>query len=352
MKILLAYSGGLDTSVAIVWLQKQYNAEIIGFCSDVGQEEDLEAARAKALRTGAKACHVLDQREEFVRDFVFPAVRGAAIYEGEYYLGTALARPCIARGMMEVATREGCTAIAHGSTGKGNDQVRFELTVMALDPSLTIEAQLAEVLLLHRVADTREAARRRSIDLLREVQVYAPERVLKSHPHELSGGLLQRVMIAMALSAKPEVLIADEPTTSLDVTIQSEILDLLASLQRTRGMSMLFITHDIQVARQVADEVAIMYGGHIVERGPADEVLDRPLHPYTQALLACVPRATDGSARLNTIAGQPLNLRELPRGCRFAPRCPYVQERCLPEVPQLLDVKGRRVRCVLYEEQR
>jgi argininosuccinate synthase len=144
MKILLAYSGGLDTSVAIVWLQKQYNAEIIGFCSDVGQEEDLAAARAKALRTGAKACHVLDQRDEFVRDFVFPAVRGAALYEGEYLLGTALARPCIARGMMEVATREGCGAIAHGSTGKGNDQVRFELAAYWFNPSIKIIAPWRE----------------------------------------------------------------------------------------------------------------------------------------------------------------------------------------------------------------
>jgi argininosuccinate synthase len=144
MKILLAYSGGLDTSVAIVWLQKKYNAEIIGFCSDVGQEEDLEAARAKALRTGAKACHVLDQREEFVRDFVYPAVRGNAIYEGEYYLGTSLARPCIARGMMEVAAREGCSAIAHGSTGKGNDQVRFELGAYWFNPSIRIIAPWRE----------------------------------------------------------------------------------------------------------------------------------------------------------------------------------------------------------------
>ena len=127
MKIVLAYSGGLDTSVAIVWLKEKYDAEIVGFCSDVGQGEDLEAARKKALRTGAVSCHVLDQRDEFVRDFVFPAVRAAAVYEGTYYLGTALARPCIARGMMEVAAREGATAICHGSTGKGNDQVRFEL---------------------------------------------------------------------------------------------------------------------------------------------------------------------------------------------------------------------------------
>jgi argininosuccinate synthase len=138
MKILLAYSGGLDTSVAIVWLKEKYDAEIVGFCSDVGQGEDLEAARKKALRTGAVSCHVLDQREEFVRDFVFPAVRAAAVYEGAYYLGTALARPCIARGMMEVAAREGATAIAHGSTGKGNDQVRFELGAYWFNPSIKI----------------------------------------------------------------------------------------------------------------------------------------------------------------------------------------------------------------------
>jgi argininosuccinate synthase len=144
MKIVLAYSGGLDTSVAIVWLKEKYDAEIVGFCSDVGQGEDLEAARKKALRTGAVSCHVLDQRDEFVRDFVFPSVRAAAIYEGAYYLGTALARPCIARGMMEVAAREGATAIAHGSTGKGNDQVRFELGAYWFNPSIRIIAPWRE----------------------------------------------------------------------------------------------------------------------------------------------------------------------------------------------------------------
>ena len=144
MKIVLAYSGGLDTSVAIVWLKEKYDAEIVGFCSDVGQGEDLEAARKKALRTGAVSCHVLDQRDEFVRDFVVPAVRGAAVYEGTYYLGTALARPCIARGMMEVAAREGATAIAHGSTGKGNDQVRFELGAYWFNPSIRIIAPWRE----------------------------------------------------------------------------------------------------------------------------------------------------------------------------------------------------------------
>src|SRR5215475_9212454 len=144
MKIVLAYSGGLDTSVAIVWLKEKYNAEIVGFCSDVGQGEDLEAARKKALRTGATSCHVLDQRDEFVQDFVFPAIRAAAIYEGEYLLGTSLARPCIARGMMEVAAREGATAIAHGSTGKGNDQVRFELGAYWFNPSIKIIAPWRE----------------------------------------------------------------------------------------------------------------------------------------------------------------------------------------------------------------
>ena len=144
MKIVLAYSGGLDTSVAIVWLKEKYNAEIVGFCSDVGQGEDLEAARAKALRTGAVSCHVLDQRDEFVRDYVFPAIRAGAVYQGEYFLGTALARPCIAKGMMEVAAREGATAISHGATGKGNDQVRFELGAYWFNPSIKIIAPWRE----------------------------------------------------------------------------------------------------------------------------------------------------------------------------------------------------------------
>jgi len=144
MKIVLAYSGGLDTSVAIVWLKEKYDAEIVGFCSDVGQGEDLEAARKKALRTGAVSCHVLDQRDEFVQDYVFPAIRAGAVYEGEYFLGTALARPCIAKGMMEVAAREGATAIAHGATGKGNDQVRFELGAYWFNPSIKIIAPWRE----------------------------------------------------------------------------------------------------------------------------------------------------------------------------------------------------------------
>ncbi|HJX51837.1 MAG TPA: argininosuccinate synthase [Polyangia bacterium] len=144
MKIVLAYSGGLDTSVAIGWLQEKYKAEIVAFCSDVGQQEDLEAARQKALGCGVVACHVLDQRDEFVRDFVFPAVRAAALYQGEYYLGTSLARPCITRGLMEVAAKEKTNVIAHGATGKGNDQVRFELGAYWFNPSVKIIAPWRE----------------------------------------------------------------------------------------------------------------------------------------------------------------------------------------------------------------
>ena len=144
MKIVLAYSGGLDTSVVIGWLREKYQAEVVAFCSDVGQQEDLEAARAKALRCGAIACHVYDQRNEFVRDFVYPAVRAGAIYQGEYYLGTSLARPCIVRGMMDVASKEGTNVISHGSTGKGNDQVRFELGAYWFNPSVKIIAPWRE----------------------------------------------------------------------------------------------------------------------------------------------------------------------------------------------------------------
>jgi argininosuccinate synthase len=143
-KLVLAYSGGLDTSVALRWIQKKYQCEIVTFCSDVGQGEDLEAARVKALACGAARAYVADQQEEFVRDFVFPAIRAGAIYEGEYLLGTSLARPCITKGMMEVVAREGADAIAHGATGKGNDQVRFELAAYHFDPAVRIIAPWRE----------------------------------------------------------------------------------------------------------------------------------------------------------------------------------------------------------------
>ncbi len=220
-----------------------------------------------------------------------------------------------------------------------------------VDPVQTIGRQLSEILLLHGACEGRREARVRALALLDEVRVASPARVLSLYPHELSGGMLQRVMIAMALSASPEVLIADEPTTALDVTIQSEILDLLTALKEQRGMSMVFITHDIKVAQEVADVVAVMYAGHVVEYGAAKDVLWNPLHPYTQALLACVPGGVEHEGRLTPIPGQPVSLLALPRGCRFAPRCPHAHERCERAVPPLEPASGRLVRCVLYQDE-
>jgi oligopeptide/dipeptide ABC transporter ATP-binding protein len=219
------------------------------------------------------------------------------------------------------------------------------------DPVFTIDSQLVEILRLHGLASGRNEARRRAVELLEEVRVDDPERVLRLYPHELSGGMLQRVMIAAAVSSSPEVLIADEPTSALDVTIQSDILALLGNLRERRGMTMVFITHDVRVARQMADVVAVMYAGQIVEYGTAEDVLERPLHPYTRGLLACVPDGARENGRLRPIGGQPIDLRRLPAGCRFAPRCPFVRDDCLPAVPKLVPVEGRLVRCVLYGEE-
>lgn len=189
MKIVLAYSGGLDTSVAIVWLKEKYDADIIGFCSDVGQGGDLEATRKKALRAGAVSCHVLDQRDEFVQDYVFPALRAGAVYQGEYYLGTALARPCIAKGMMEVAAREGAMAICHGSTGKGNDQVRFELGAYWFNPGIKIIAPWREWEFKSRSELIKFAADKKIAVEATEAKPYSIDRNLLHTSYE--GGVLE-----------------------------------------------------------------------------------------------------------------------------------------------------------------
>jgi argininosuccinate synthase len=189
MKIVLAYSGGLDTSVAILWLKEKYNADIIGFCSDVGQGEDLEAMRKKALRAGAVSCHMVDQRDEFVQDYVFPAIRAAAIYEGDYFLGTALGRPCIAKGMMEVAAREGATAICHGATGKGNDQVRFELGAYWFNPDIKIIAPWREWEFKSRSELIKFAASKKIAVEATEARPYSIDRNLLHTSYE--GGVLE-----------------------------------------------------------------------------------------------------------------------------------------------------------------
>ncbi|HVU35673.1 MAG TPA: ABC transporter ATP-binding protein [Opitutaceae bacterium] len=199
----------------------------------------------------------------------------------------------------------------------------FQEPVAALSPVHTIGAHLTEALQLHEpVPDTE--ARRRGVDMLRKVGISAPEKRFDQYPHELSGGMRQRVGIAIALICNPELLIADEPTTALDVTIQAQILHLIQSLQRELGCSVLLITHDLGVVAQVADEVAVMYLGRIVERGPVREVIKRPRHPYTQGLLRAIPSLNLGR-RLESIPGPVPSLTAIPPGCPFHPRCPHAQ---------------------------
>jgi oligopeptide/dipeptide ABC transporter ATP-binding protein len=217
------------------------------------------------------------------------------------------------------------------------------------DPLRTIGDQLIEVLRHHGVAQNREEASRRALALLREVQLVNVERVMDMYPNEVSGGMLQRAMIAIAIAPSPNLLIADEPTSALDVTIQSEILDLLKDIETTRSMSILFITHDISVARQVADRVAVMYAGQIVEYGPASQVLAEPRHPYTKALLASVP--TPNADVLHPIPGLPADVAHPPPGCRFAPRCTSatIHGRA-NEPPPWVQTGSGGVRCWLYSE--
>jgi oligopeptide transport system ATP-binding protein len=221
----------------------------------------------------------------------------------------------------------------------------FQDPMTSLTPHMRIGEQIAESIIRHRGL-SRAAARARALDLLRLVQVTDAERRLDQYPHELSGGMRQRVMIAIALACDPQMLIADEPTTALDVTIQAQILALLAELKRERGMSMVLITHDLGVVAGVADRVAVMYGGRVVEQGTVEEVLLAPRHPYTRALLASMPRIDEvGNEPLQAIGGQPPNPRRLPPGCAFHPRCAQADAACSAARPALEPNAGRLLAC-------
>jgi peptide/nickel transport system ATP-binding protein len=222
----------------------------------------------------------------------------------------------------------------------------FQEPMTSLNPVFTIGAQVAEAVRVHRRCSRREA-RERSIELLRRMRIPAPEVRFGEYPHRLSGGMRQRVMIAMALAADPALLIADEPTTALDVTIQAQIMELLRSLQEETGMSMLLITHNLPLVAEYAGRIAVMYASKVVESGPAREVLARPLHPYTQALIRSVPGlGAARKTRLLAISGTVADPRRFPSGCRFHPRCPSKEEVCLAEAPLLRDVgPGRRASC-------
>lgn len=222
----------------------------------------------------------------------------------------------------------------------------FQEPGASLNPVFQIGAQIREALQYHRPAAAHEAE---VIRLLRQVGIPAPESRLKNYPHELSGGMQQRVMIAMALASQPRLLVADEPTTALDVTIQAQIIELLADLRRQLGMAILLITHNLGIVGDLADEVAVMYAGQIVEHGPAHDVLRHPLHPYTQALIQSVPVLDTDVDRLTTIPGNVPLPGAFPGGCRFHPRCPKAQPACATEAPALTGIgNGRQVRCPYF----
>lgn len=222
----------------------------------------------------------------------------------------------------------------------------FQEPLSSLNPVMTIGDQLMEARRIH-LPTSRGDAHRMAVERLDEVGMSAPERRMGNYPHELSGGMRQRVMIAMALMCEPDLLLADEPTTALDVTIQGQILSVLKELQKQRGMAMLFISHNLGVVDQIADRVAVMYAGSIVELGDREGVLDRPLHPYTEALLACIPGRTPLGETIRSIDGVAPPLDSLPMGCAFAERCERREAVCEAQRPPLLQKgnQGRRVAC-------
>ena len=212
---------------------------------------------------------------------------------------------------------------------RGNKvSIIFQDPMTSLNPTHTIGHQIMESILLH-TDRTKKQARERAIEMLRLVNINEPEKRMKQYPHELSGGMRQRVVIAMALACEPDILIADEPTTALDVTIQAQILDLMTSLQKELGMAIIMITHDLGVVAQMCDEVIVMYAGSICEQGTADEIFYNPRHEYTKGLMRSIPTANTFGQRLQPITGTPIDLLNMPAGCPFAPRCDVAMKICL-----------------------
>ncbi|SMC26554.1 dipeptide transport system ATP-binding protein [Andreprevotia lacus DSM 23236] len=220
----------------------------------------------------------------------------------------------------------------------------FQDALSSLNPAFTIGAQLVETLKLH-LGLSGAAARNRALELLELVEIPDARARLAAYPHQLSGGMSQRVMIAMAIACNPKLLIADEPTTALDVTVQAQIMDLLVSLQKQHDMGLILITHDLAVVAEVAQRVAVMYAGEVVETSPVPDIFSTPRHPYTQALLASIPEHSKGASRLATLPGVVPGQYDRPAGCLLSPRCPYVQPRCHTEHPPLQATPQGTARC-------
>lgn len=226
----------------------------------------------------------------------------------------------------------------------------FQDPMTSLNPTMTIGKQIAEGLIKHQNMNKKDA-QKRGIDLLKQVGIPNPEDRIKQYPHEYSGGMRQRAMIAIALACNPKVLIADEPTTALDVTIQAQILDLMRDLQENTGTAIVLITHDLGVVANSAHRVAVMYGGKIVETGTVDEIFYDPKHPYTWGLLSSMPKIEGGESELQAIPGTPPNLLDPPKGCPFAARCPYAMKVCESHMPEYTELSStHKVACWLQDE--
>ncbi|MEK5443731.1 ABC transporter ATP-binding protein [Fredinandcohnia sp. FSL W7-1320] len=235
---------------------------------------------------------------------------------------------------------------------RGNDiSMIFQEPMTSLNPVLTVGEQITEVLMYHQKMSKADSTKK-AIEMLEMVGFSRAAELINDYPHRLSGGMRQRVMIAIAMSCNPKLLIADEPTTALDVTIQAQILDLMKDLSHKFDTSILLITHDLGVVSEVADKIVVMYGGQVVEQSPVDDLFDEPLHPYTVGLMNSIPTIEGEIERLQSIEGNVPSPENMPKGCRFAPRCSKAFDRCFAEAPQLKQMgNDRAVRCFLYDDE-